>query len=59
MRERSGQVLSTPVALSAAAAARRVWRGGELGLDQVGPVSRQRGCGLYVSNSTGRYGGRR
>ena len=53
------QVHATPVALSAAVVARQVWRGDELGLDQVGLESRQRGCGLYVSNSTGRYGGRR
>ena len=47
------------VGLSAAAAARQGWHGGELGPDQVGLVSLQRGCGLYVCSSTGRYGGRR
>ena len=53
------RVHATEVVLSEAAAARRGWRGDELEPDQVGLVNRQRVCGVYVSNSTGRYGGRR
>ena len=53
------RVHSIAVGLSAAAAARQVWRGGELEPDQVGPENQQRVCGLYVCSSTGRYGGRR
>ena len=52
-------VLSTPIELSAAAAARQGWRGGELEPDQVEPGSRQRGSGLYACSSTGRYDDRR
>ena len=37
MRERSGLVPSTPVVLSAAAAARQGWHGDEPGPDQDGP----------------------
>ena len=51
-------VPSIPIVLSAAAAARQGWHDDELGPDQVGLVNRQRVCGVYVSNSTGRYGGR-
>ena len=37
VRERSGLVPSTPIELSAAAAAKQGWHGDELGLDQDGP----------------------
>ena len=59
MKVQSWPVLSTPVGRSASDVARRVWHGDELEPDQVEPESRQRECGLYVCNSTGRYGGRR
>jgi len=52
-------VLSTPIELSAAAAARQEWHDDEPGPDQVGPGSRQMGYGLYACSSTGRYDGRR
>ena len=53
------RVHATLIALSAAAAARRGWRGGGAGLGLVGRRCPGSGCRAYACSSTGRCGGRR